>query len=183
MISTRRYRGPRTAGFTILEIMVASLVMTLLVVLLSQVWVGMIRPTADMISYSQLDQEAKLAATALAADLGGSLANPEGRLGTQAQYKYVGRLEPASTQLWLCFDSGSSPNGVADWGSPDTVIVYEVQDGSLVRFDQTAGTSVPIARHVDSFVTQDLGDGRVQFQLLLSYRNLSRTYTFIARDP
>jgi type II secretory pathway component PulJ len=183
MMPSRRSRFRRTAGFTMLEIMVASLVMTLLVVLLSQVWVGMIRPTTDMICCSQLDQEAKLAAAALAADLGGSLANPEGRLGTQPQYKYVGRLEPANSQLWLCFDGGSSPNGVADWGPPDSVIVYEVQDGSLVRFDQTAGTSVPIARHVDSFATQDLGDGRVQLQLVLSYRNVTRTYTFIGRDP
>lgn len=183
MISSPQQHDRRRRGFTMLEITAASIVMTMLVLLLGVVWSGMIRPTADIVVCSRLDQEAGLAEAALAADLGGSLSNPEGRIGTQPQYKFVGRLEPGNDQLWLCFDGGSPPNGVADWGPPDTVIIYQAQGNQLVRIDQTAGTSVPVSSDVVSFQAQDLGNGSVQLQLVLSYRNTTRSYTWIARDP
>ncbi len=52
----------------------------------------------------------------------------------------------------------------------------------LVRWDQNAGTTFTVARHVSGFAVQDLG-GRVQIQLTFTYRGLTRTYTLVARDP
>jgi type II secretory pathway component PulJ len=169
-------------GFTLAEAVVVSGLLACLAVLLARSWYGLVRPTADLAARARLAQEADLAAAALARDLGGSLANPEGRTGPRTLYPLVGRLQPGGSQLWLCFDGGSPPNGAADWGPPDTVIVYELQGDRLVRWDQNAGTTFTAARHVSGFTVRDLG-GRVQIQLTFTYRGLTRTYTLVARDP
>jgi hypothetical protein len=166
----------------VVELLIVSAFMAFIALLLSQTWSSLGKSAVDLATRGRINQEANLAAAALTYDLGGSLANPEGRIGTQTQYRWVGRLQPANSELWLCFDGGPAPNGVADWGAPDTVIVYQVQSRQLIRTDQTAGTSVVVARDVDAFAVSDLGD-RVQIQLTFKYRNLTRTYTMIARDP
>jgi hypothetical protein len=97
-------------------------------------------------------------------------------------YPRVGRLQPGNAQLWLCFDGGNPPNGVADWGPPDTVIVYAVQGDSLIRQDQNSNTTFVVARYVTQFSVRDLGD-RVLIQLTFAYRSVTRTYTLVARDP
>jgi len=175
--------GRRRAGFTLLETMLVSGLMAFLVLLASQAWSGFGRPTADVAARCRVAQEARLAVTALAGDLGGGLAGPAARTGTKAQLQWVGRMQPSGSQLWLCFDGGPSPNGLADWGPPDTVIVYEVQGDQLVRWDQGAGTGFTVANHVQALGFQDLGGGKLQIQLTFAYRNITRTYTLIARDP
>jgi len=173
----------RRRGFTLLETMLVSGLMVFLVLLASGAWWAFGRPTADAVARCRVAQEARLAVTALAGDLGGCLPGPAGRLGGKAQLQWVGRMQPSSSQLWLCFDGGSSPNGLADWGPPDTVIVYELQGDKLVRWDQGAGTGFTVAEHVQALALQDLGGGMLQIQLTFAYRNVTRTYTLIARDP
>ena len=169
-------------GFTLLEVTIVSALMAFLVVLLSATWSGLCRPTADIAARCRVAQEANLAAASLVRDLAGSLANPEGRIGGKQLYAFVGRIQPSNAQLWLCFDGGSPPNGVADWGPPDTVIVYSVENNQLIRWDQKADTIHTVARAVESMAVQDLGD-RVQIQITFSYRDITQTYTLIARDP
>ena len=151
-------------------------------VLLAQTWAGLGRPLVDVATRSRLAQEAHAAAAALACDLCGSLANNEGRLGRKTAFRLVGRMQPGNSQLWLCFDGGLNPNGLADWGPPDTVISYQVAANTLVRWDQTAGSTVTVARYVDQLELTDLG-GQVQIQLTFRYRGIMQTYTMIARDP
>ena len=155
--------------------------MVLLVSLLGQMWSGLGRPTADVAARCRVAHEARLSSAALSRDLGGSLDCPAGRAGRKALGKLVGRLQPNGSELWLCFDGGAAPNGTADWAAPDTVIVYQVQSGRLVRWDQAANTTFTVARHVDALVVQDLGD-RVKISLTFRYRGVSRTYTLIARN-
>jgi type II secretory pathway component PulJ len=172
---------PRS-GFSLVEVIVANGLMVLLVMILAQTWSGLVRPTIDLGIRTSLFQEANLATDALARDLAGSLANPEGRLGAKTSYPFIARLQPGNAQLWLCFDGGDPPNGVADWGTPDTVIVYTLQDTCLVRTDQNAGTTVTVARYLTGFQVQDIGGG-VQIQLTFTYRSRTQTYTLVARDP
>lgn len=174
--------APGRRGFTMLEVMVVTTLMAFLTLLLSATWAGLVRPTADLAARTRLSQEANLAAASLVRDLAGSLPNAEGRIGTKAQYRFVGRMQPFNNQLWLCFDGSSTPNGSADWGWPDTVIVYEVQDHRLVRWDQSTSTIHTLARHVQQLDVQDLGD-RVQLKITFQYRGITPTYTLIARDP
>jgi type II secretory pathway component PulJ len=169
-------------GFSLVEFVVASGLLVLLSALLAQTWSGLVRPTTDLAIRGRLCQEARLATAALARDLGGSLANPEGRSGPRTLYPFVGRLQPGNSQLWLCFDGGSPPNGLADWGAPDTVIIYALQGDQLVRTDQTAGTTVTVARYLSGFSVQDPGSG-IRIQLTFTYRNLTHTWTLVARDP
>jgi type II secretory pathway component PulJ len=175
-------RFHRRSGFTLVETMLVSALMIFLAGLISATWAGLGRPTTDLVVRSRLAHEASLAVASLTRDLGGSLANNEGRLGGKTQARFVGRMQPSSSQLWLCFDGGADPNGMADWGPPDTVIVYEVQANSIVRWDQTANTTFTVARHVDRLDLLDLGD-RVQIQLTFKYRKAIQVYTLIARNP
>jgi hypothetical protein len=156
--------------------------MVVVVYLIAQAWGGLGKPAIDVHARSRVAQEARLAVAALSLDLGGSLGNAEGRTGTKEQYRFVGRLQPANSELWLCFDGGGTPDGSASWAAPDTVIVYQVQDRQLVRWDQTAGTTFVVARDIDSLTVQNLGD-KVRITLTFSYRHVSRTYALVARDP
>jgi prepilin-type N-terminal cleavage/methylation domain-containing protein len=169
-------------GFTLIEIAVSSVLLAMLVVVMGRLWYGMLRPTAYIAARARIDEEAALAAASLSRDLGGYYSDLNGRTGIQPLYKFVGRQEVNNTQLWLCFDGGDPPNGVADWASPDVVIDYELDGASLVRRNQFTDTTFVVAKYVQSFEVVDLGD-RVQIQLTFSYRGLTQTYTMVARDP
>jgi type II secretory pathway component PulJ len=161
---------------------VCAALMALLAVIMARVWYGVVRPTANLAARARINEEATLAVDALARDLGGYLSDTDGRTGSSSIYRFVGRMQPDNSQLWLCFDGGDSPNGDADWDDPDIVIIYQLQGSSLVRHNQTTGTDFIVARYVDSLQLLDLGD-RVQIQLTFLYRGISQTYTFVARDP
>src|SRR5262249_37388091 len=107
-------------GFTLVEALVVSGLLVVLAYLLGQTWSGLGRPTADLAAWGRVAQEARLASAALSRDLGGSLDSAEGRTGQKELGKFVGRMQPGGTELWLCFDGSSTPNGVADWAAPDT---------------------------------------------------------------
>ncbi len=182
MTETKRIRqsiGGRRAAFTLVEVLMVMALLSLLSVLIAAAWSAFVRPAASVIARSRIAQEARLAQVALAQDLEGSL---PASTGSRSNYRFVGRTQPGGNQLWLCFDGGTSPNGVADWAAPDIVIVYQLQGDRLVRWDQSAGTTYTVAQKLSGFQVTDLGGGRVQIQLSFSYRGVSKTYTLIARD-
>src|SRR5258707_616931 len=92
----------RRRGVTFLETAIVSALMAFLAVLLSSAWSGLVRPTADMTARCRVAQEANLAAAALTRDLAGSSSNSEGRLGNPAQLRFICRMQPGSSELWLC---------------------------------------------------------------------------------
>jgi hypothetical protein len=159
--------------------MLVSGLMSLLVLLLSGAWSGFGRPSADAIARCRVAQEANLAADALARDLGGSLADQS--TGTRESGRLVGRLAVDGCELWLCFD-GEPVDGQPDWATPDTVIVYHVQEESLVRCDQHAVTSHVVADHVSQMQVSEQVDG-VHVELTFTCRDVTRTYSMIAKDP
>ena len=172
----------RRCGFTLIEMAIVTALSSVLALLLARTWYGLVKPAVALSARSRVNQEARMATASLARDLGGDLANSEGRLGPKTLYPRVGRLQPDNAQLLLCFDGGNPPNGIADWGTPDTIIVYSLQGDELVRSDQTNNTSFIVARYVTQFAVQDLGD-RVQIQLTFAYRGLTQTFTLVGRDP
>lgn len=166
-------------GFTLLEAVLTSALMSLLVLLLSEAWSGLGRASLDTLARCRLTQEASLAAAALAQDCAGSL---PATTGPMEQGQWVGRMLVSNAELWLCFDGGTDPDGTADWASPDTVIVYVVQSNKLVRNDQASGTTFTVARNVDSMTLTELGDA-VAVDLTMSYRDVTRTYSIVVKDP
>jgi prepilin-type N-terminal cleavage/methylation domain-containing protein len=181
MIRRKSGRSPRR-GFTLVETSVVSSLMVLLAMVLSMAWKGAAKPTGEAIASCRLAQQIRIALDCFARDLGGSLPEPAARAGNKQQGKFVGWLLPSSSQLWLCFDSQSSPNGVADWGSPDTVIVYMLQGNSLLRCDQTANTTFAVANYVEQVNFASSGQD-LQIELVFSYRDITRTCTLLARAP
>jgi prepilin-type N-terminal cleavage/methylation domain-containing protein len=176
-------QGPcRSRGFTLVEVTVVSGLMAVLALLLSAVWAGFGRPATETIARCRVAQEMNLAVDSLARDLAGSLAGNAGRVGRKRDSQFVGWMLPGNSQLWLCFDGGTAPNGIADWAPPDSVIVYMVEGNALVRWDQTANTSFTVARQIDSMQLGMQGD-ELQIQLTFSYRNVTRTCTLLARTP
>ena len=125
------------AAFTLVEMLLVSTMMTVLAMLLTVTWSALGRPLTDAATRSRICEEANLAAASLARDFGGNLASSDGRLGFPANGKLVGRMQPGDTVLRLCYDSGNFADGLAEWADPDTVISYQVQNGSLVTWMKT----------------------------------------------
>ena len=173
----------RRRGFTLVEVMVASGVMAVLAALISACWSGLGRPAVDLAERHRVVQEAHLAVASLARDLGGTPGGPDAAIGRKEQGRFVAWLQPGESQLWLCYDGGEKPNGAADWGPPDTVIVYQKDSDSLVRYDQTADASFIVARHVETFQAVPSGDTAVEIRLGFKYRTAAQSYTFVARSP
>ncbi|MBI3466230.1 MAG: hypothetical protein HY000_24715 [Planctomycetes bacterium] len=167
-------------AFTLTEAVIVSALMAFLAVLLSTAWGAWGRPSAEVADRLHIAQEAQLAAASLTRDLCGSWAQDQS--GTKNKYKFVGRMQPANSQLRLCFDGGTTPNGLADWATPDVVITYYVQSKKLIRWDETSGTTFTVARDVDNLALTNLGN-RVQIKLTFKYRKLDQTYTMIGIDP
>jgi prepilin-type N-terminal cleavage/methylation domain-containing protein len=170
--------APRPRAFTLTEVMVVSVLMSFLVVLLASAWAGFGRPMAEVVARCRLAQEANLAAESLATDLAGSLADQA--VGTRRAAREVGRMIVDESELRLCFD-GQPVNGEADWAAPDTVVVYEVQSGNLVRSDELAGTAIVVAGNVDQLQLAQEADG-LHVELTFVYRGISRTFTIIAKE-
>jgi hypothetical protein len=174
-------RGCRS-GFSLIELSIASGLLVFLALLISNCWIGLGRPLCENTYRCRIAHEAVLAMISLARDFGGCLPGDVGSSGAKLSYRFVGRSQPGGNELWLCFDGGASPNGLADWASPDVVIAYRVVDNALVRSDQSAGVDFVVARYVDSLTVVDLG-AEVDITITCAYRNVNSTYTLVAKDP
>lgn len=192
-------------GFTIVEVLVATALTVFLAYLLSTVWAELEKSTVDLIARGQLMQEMDMAVAALSRDLGGSVAVPASTafsVGTLEQGRWIA-WDPshAPAELWLCFDGGTNPDGVANWsGSPDTVIRYYLDTDSnstittkvLVRQNVTDNTRFIVARNLSSMSIA--ADGQfIDITLTFVYQRhgsfgefgaaYTRTVTLKARAP
>ena len=170
---------PKRSGFTLIESAVVSGLLALLALLLTEAWIGLGRPLAQAIGSCRVAQEANLALTSLARDLGGS---QPGIVGSPERGRLVGRLAVDGSELWICYDGGGAPNGVADWAPPDTVIVYLVRANQLLRQNQLTGEVFVAAANVEAMELADLGNG-IDIRLTFRYRDTARTFTIVAKDP
>jgi hypothetical protein len=177
MVKSKRRPGP--GGFSLVEVMIVALLTSLLFLMISGIWTGFGRSLSDSVAQGRVVTEAALAVETLRRDLRGTLPGME--TGSLERGRMVGRLVVGGTQLRLCFD-GDPADGSANWAAPDVVLVYQVQDGQLVRLDQTAGSSFVVADNVQQFqVTEQAGGVRIE--LTVGFRDFARTYTIITRDP
>jgi type II secretory pathway component PulJ len=170
----------RTRGFTVMEATVASSLMGFLALLIAGTWSSLGRPLKDAAALVQIQEEANRTAAFLAQDFGGQVDNAV--VGKKKKGKKAGKMAVGQTQLRLCFDGGADPNGVADWGTPDTVISYSVQSGELLRTNETTGTSATVARHVENVKVSDQGNS-MSVEITFNYQDIRRKYIFWGMDP
>lgn len=197
-IRTERMRR----GFTVLEMSVVVVLMVLISILVAIVWTNFGGPSWKNTARAVLTREAELALTTLARDLDGRLDNPAP--AEQSPYGLVGRIPSASAPSWrvlanscplqLCFDGGTTPDGLADWGAQggvDTVVTYTLQGDSLVRTVENGGPTTVVARQVQSFLvtplnSQGLSDatGRwASVDLTFQSGALKRVYRMVFYGP
>jgi type II secretory pathway pseudopilin PulG len=187
-------RGRSRKGYTLIEAVVTCMLASLLALLLARGWATFARPAAEVEARARLEQEAILAAEALARDLGGYMPATFSTGNDLGRGQFVGWEWPGGTVLRLCFD-GDPPNGNADWQAPDHVIKYEfvVDDpgqgiGRLVRSDEGANTSSTVARLASSLSVAPSPAGaqpvnQLAISLKLSYRDFTGIYTLTAIKP
>ena len=62
------------------------------------------------------------------------------------------------------------------------VIVYDLQSNKLTRTNQQTGTSRVVADNVQEMQLTEVADG-LKIDLTFAYRDVTRTYTTVAKDP
>ncbi len=167
-------------GFSLVEVSVSTFLVVLLTTLLSNAWIWLGRPLVQSAGRCRIAQEADLALACLSRDLGGCL--PEGTTGLQGANQFVGWTCPGGVELMLCFDSSTAPNGLPDWAGPDTVVVYQLANGALVRSNLSTGVDYVAAQNVDSLSVATVGTD-MEITLTFAYRGSTAAYTMIAKSP
>ena len=160
--------------------MIATAITAFLFLMMSGMWRGLTASINDSLIDARIAQEAHFVLEAMRRDLGGFLPGKEKE--ERDENKLVGRLATAANQLMLCYDDDKA-DGVAEWGKPDTVIVYEVQDEQLLRIEQTnKGKFIVVANNITDFTPTQLVNG-VQVAFTVTFQGISKTYTLISQEP
>lgn len=168
----------RRRGFTLVELMTAGALTSLLLVLISTAWSGFGRPSAIAVARARIMHEANLALESLARDFSGSLVDEP--LGTKESGRLVGR-QARGDALILCYDGGEL-NGSPDWRLPDTVIQYRIVENQLLRMNLAMDQQVLVADNVTEMAISETKTG-ILIELKLSFRDITQTYIVETRDP
>jgi prepilin-type N-terminal cleavage/methylation domain-containing protein len=166
-------------GFSLVEVSVATLLSSLLLLMVSSVWFSFGRATRGNVADADLAAEARLTAEAFRRDFSGY--RPDAAPGDKQLGRLVGRTIVGGERLLLCYD-GAPINKSADWADPDRVVEYGVVEGQLQRIDSDTGATVVVADNVAGLAITDLGTG-VRIELTLEQTDVQQTYTWITQDP
>ena len=164
----------RRSGFTLMELVVSSLLATVLMMLIAGTWATFGRPALEVEARARITREAILATQSITCDLGGFLADRPGQTGTLDHYSFIDWNLSNIDVLLLNF-RGVTPGDLI-------VVRYQVQDNKLVRFNSSTGAVMTIANHVTGFAVATDPDNanRIRIQIKISYRNFTGTYFLIA---
>ena len=162
-----RRRTRRAAGFTLAELLLASVLMMGVSVVIAQTWRYLAVDIIDLRTRVRLSQELRIAFESISQDMGA----------------VVGATPVGGDSMLLCQDSGKTPNGQADWGEPDIVVQYYISDGKLIRNDQSTGTEIVIASDVSNFTVENLTDSVLLMIVEVQRGGVTRKATFIWSSP
>jgi hypothetical protein len=173
---TAHDRGVRR-GFSLIETMLASVLATLLGVLLAMSCATFGRPALEVDARARITQEGILAAQSIAYDLGGFLADNSGRTGTATQYVFFGWDLSQGNALVLNYYGATTSDLV--------VITYQLNRNQLVRYNSTSGVTTTIANYVTAFSVEPNPNNASQalIQITIAFRYFKSTYTLIGVNP
>jgi Tfp pilus assembly protein PilW len=175
----------RRAGISATEMVVATGLATLLLLLLASAWANFGRPALEVEARARIEQEGILAAQSLACDLGGFLADTPGRtekMQTGQSSSYQASSPPwdlSNPGVLLLNFYGAAPS------DPHIVIAYQLQGNLLTRTNHSTGVATNVARYVTAFSAAADPDypGQVVITLTIAYQNFTSTFTLIGVPP
>jgi len=167
MSVTTAKRCRRIAGFTILELMVVSILMTIVVLITAQFWRWFSPNVSFMISRGHILREARVAMENLAADFGSA----------------VGASAVGENGLLICKDSGDYPNGIADWTAPDVMVDYSIVNNSLQRNDLSTGSVFTIADCISDLTVEQVSPTLLRITLEFAQAGADRELVFLWSTP
>jgi hypothetical protein len=174
----------RRPGITVTELVVATGLATMLLMLLASAWANFGRPALEVEARARIEQEGILAAQSLACDFGGFLADTPGRTGKMQ----TGQSAPfqASNPRW---DLGNPDvlllNFYGSATSDSIVIGYQLHGNVLVRTNYSTNVATTVARYVTGFsaVADPDNFNQVLITLTIAYQNFTTTFTLIGVAP
>jgi len=159
-----RSRGAK--GFTLLELLVVSILTTIVVLITAQFWMWFSPSLNDLIARWHLLREGRIATQILAADFGST----------------VGATPVGEDRIILCKDSGNNPNGIADWAAPDVLVDYYLSGGTLVRSD-SAGAEFAVADGISAFTVESVPPASIRMTLDMQCSTASHQLVFYWNIP
>jgi uncharacterized membrane protein len=150
-------------AFTLLELLVVSILMTIVFMIIAQFWKWFSPSLNDMIGRWHLLCESKLTTQILAQDFGSTVAVTVGE-----------------NEISLCRDTGNPPNGFAD-GS-DIWVDYYLSGNKLMRRDIDAGADFAVADGVTGFTVESIPPV-FRITLNLQSSTASRQLVFLWSTP
>jgi hypothetical protein len=167
-----------------MEMIIASMLTGMLGILLAQACMTFGRPALEVEARARIAQEAILASQSLACDLGGFLADSQGRAGTIQQYQFanppwdLSQGAPPGSMLLLNFQGLNSGDL--------HVIIYQLENNRPVRFNSSTGVTTTIANYVNAFSVQpepSSPSNQIAINLTITFRNFTATYALIGVRP
>jgi prepilin-type N-terminal cleavage/methylation domain-containing protein len=155
------------SGFTLLELLVASMLMSGTVVVIAQFWRSLSLSMNDLVSRSNAAEEMRFVTENVSRDFGSAL----------------GVTVLDSDRFLICQDSGKTPNSTADWGEPDIIVEYFVSANQLRRFNQSSGVETTIADGVSSFEVEKTSDSQLRIDIEIRNKDITRRALFLWNEP
>lgn len=181
----------RRTGFTLMELIVASFLISLLSMLSIMAWKTFGVPAVRVEQRTRIALSANLAAESLARDLSGCLLREEARSETdlnqiERPYRFDSRLAADTAHpypLRLHFKSGDDP-------PKEKTVSYWVDSSSstdmLMRRDEQSGAPpVVVTAHVTALQVPLILEGETSFtiEFTVSYRDFEGTYAMTVKNP
>ena len=157
-----KFRKGIEKGFTILELLVVSVLMVIVMMIITQFCRWIVPSITDMSARWQVLRENRITMQNLAFDFGSA----------------VGFILVGADRLVICQDSGDYPNGLADWADPDIIVDYSFVNNKLQRSDLSTGMEATVAGCISNFEVEQISPTLVRITLELSCRNVVREMIF-----
>jgi len=154
---TRRRKHP-DGGFTLLELLVVSMLMTLVALMTAQMWRYFSAESRNLTDRTAAAQELRLAIESIRQDMGNVL-----------------WASPMSGDRLLI----ARPDG----GAEERILVYSIQEGKLVRYDPVTGAEMPVAVGVAGFSAEDLTESVLRLEVTVQRGRITRNATMLWSRP
>ena len=159
--------GHNGRAFTLVELLVTSVLMTVLTLMTAQVWRYFSTEMTDLAGRARVAQELRFVMESICDDMGAT----------------VGAIVVEPDRVRLCKDAGLEPNGAADWGPPDIMVEYYLVGTQLVRDNTSSGSQIVMADSVSQFAVQDDAGTVVQMYVEITRGDVSRQVTLMWSRP